>query len=957
MAYICKTASCLKKFSSISSYWDHSKIHSPKVFCPRICIRLFSTKDALKNHLSRDHEKPRDAEPAVDFMCPVGTCGVPIKSRKGYLNHMPKHIKEGHRFVCAYRACSYKPQTINQFRVHVNRKHTPAKTVFEVSSGVPSTSSGFSPSHSSASSTSSSNNTPGPQASASTSHCEANSTRNTNSDQNLHPDEKIKDEYAKFYLRLEGEYILPTSTVQVVAEQIQRTTELSHYRLKRNLENQLKSIGLEQDEISTMISEVFSSDPVYNIHHKRKDFDQLGTHHLRQKYWKSHYPYVEPIEVPLGVDSNGRKRCAHLFPLRESLTTLLKDSAIKEMVLQSFKIQPQDEHTFTPSKIFSDFTDGSAFADHMRLHPGKKCILLFMFQDGFDFGAFGPSQGVYKPLGFYYTLGNIKPEYRTKLGCIQLLYLVLEKYFKTTMEEDLNEVDKIKEILQPLLHQLDDLKENGIDVDGEIVPVCLMFGLGDNAGQHFIGRYVQCFTATHCCRFCPISLRDFKDNPTMCEPFRTPREYDEAVEEAKRKWNEEKEKALEYTRRQKAKKQNEAVTCGSKSTKNCPISKNAHKKLTGVHHKGVKYMPSPLNSDTFHVSNFSLCVCLGHDLFEGIVKNTLPAILKNLSEEKKWFDLDTLNKRIKYFTCEGGDKNDAPTPLKSFDSLGGNASENWTLLRVLPFIMEDFVEDKEDEMWCLYLQMKEIVELVTAPKISLQQVLYLKLLIKEYLEDLAGLLPDQLVLKQHLLMHYPDFITKWGPLVRLFTLRFESKHVFFKNVAKACKNYINITYTLARKYACKFALDHSDGLLPPDISFDIQDSTKACHVQWSEEQKSIIDLIPNLENILVTENIEIYGVHYRTGELLQLGLLNICDLEVGIIEKILVQDSISVLFLLELKTATNSYNGYYQIDSSPSRKWKVITYEDLIDHYPIPVYKHGTKKCFVLKHSAPFVLQ
>ncbi|KAK3914181.1 Nitrile-specifier protein 4 [Frankliniella fusca] len=202
-------------------------------------------------------------------------------------------------------------------------------------------------------------------------------------------------------------------------------------------------------------------------------------------------------------------------------------------------------------------------------------------------------------------------------------------------------------------------------------------------------------------------------------------------------------------------------------------------------------------------------------------------------------------------------------------------------------------------------------------------------------------------------MHYPDFITKWGPLVRLFTLRFESKHVFFKNVAKACKNYINITYTLARKYACKFALDHSDGLLPPDISFDIQDSTKACHVQWSEEQKSIIDLIPNLENILVTENIEIYGVHYRTGELLQLGLLNICDLEVGIIEKILVQDSISVLFLLELKTATNSYNGYYQIDSSPSRKWKVITYEDLIDHYPIPVYKTSVPKNVLFSSILP----
>ncbi|KAE8738379.1 hypothetical protein FOCC_FOCC016141 [Frankliniella occidentalis] len=749
---------------------------------------------------------------------------------------------------------------------------------------------------------------------------------------------------------MESEFVLPTSTVQVIAEQIQRTTELSHLCLKRKLRTELESVGFDESEINSIISKVFTSDPIFNIHHKTKDIDQLGTHHLRTKYWKSHYPYVEPKEVFLGVDAKGRKKCAHLFPLRESLTTLLKDPVVKASVLQSFEIQPQDEHTFTTSKIFSDFTDGSAFADHMKQHPGKKCLLLFLYQDAFDFGAFGPSQGVYKPLAFYYALGNIKAEHRTKLGCIQMLYLVLEKYFKATLEEDLKEVDKIKEVLQPILDELEDLKLNGIEINGEIIPVCLMFGLGDNAGQHFLGRYVGSFSATHSCRFCPTSTKDFKNNPTECEAFRTPREYDEAVEIAKNKWIAEKERALDFARRQ----EHQDPTSTSKKQ---AISKHAHKKLNGIHHNGVKFFPSPLNSDSFHVSNFSLCVCLGHDLFEGIVKNMLPAILKHLSQVNKWFTLDILNHRIRTFTCEGSDKNDAPTPLKSFDSLGGNASENWTLLRVLPFLIGDFIQDKEDEMWCLYLQLKEIVELVTAPRISLQQVLYLKSLIKDYLLDVEKLLPACLYPKQHLLLHYPDLILKFGPLIRLFTLRFESKHCFFKSVAKACRNYINITYTLARKYAFKFALDHSDGLLPPDISFNSRDVVRACDVAWTKEQMDVINTIQDLEKIKVLDKVEVYGVKYSTSEILQLDLLRICDLEVGVIEKILMDHHNNVAFLIEVMSATNSFNGHFKIHPSKNKEFRIITYEDLVDYYPLPVYNFGRAKCFVLKHSAPFVLQ
>ncbi|KAK3925290.1 Basic immunoglobulin-like variable motif-containing protein [Frankliniella fusca] len=642
-------------------------------------------------------------------------------------------------------------------------------------------------------------------------------------------EQKIKDEFAKFYLRLESDFILPSSTVQVVAQQIQRTTELSHHVLKEKLKAELAHYDFESHEINSITSKLSTQ-----------------SQYLREKYWKSQYPYVEPNEILLGVDNKGKKKCAHLFPLRDSLNILLRDPKVKAMVLQSFTIEPQDEQTFTPSKIFSDFTDGTAYAEHMKQHPKQKCLHLFLFQDGFDFVAFGPSQGVYKPLGFYYALGNIKSEYRTKLGCIRMLYLVLEKYFKTSLEEDLNAVDKIKEGLQPLLDELADLNCNKMDLDGMKIPVCLMFGLGDSAGQHFIGRFVQCFIATHCCRFSPMSLKDYKDDPTTSEPFRTPTDYDAAVLVAKEKWLIEKEKALKFA---KSQEQRERAAGNTSSTlKKHAIFKNARKK--------PYFYPSPW----------------GHDLFEGIVKSIIPAILKNLSVENNWFDLDLLNSRIKNFICDGNDKNDAPTPLKSFDSLGGNASENLTLLRVLCFIIEDRFEDKEDGMWCLYLQIKEIVEIVAAPKITLQQVLYLKMIIKEFLQGLADHLPNYLVLKTHLLLHYPDLIVKWGPLIGLFTLRFESKHVFFKNVAKACKNYINITYTLARKYACKFALDHSDGLLPPDILWNKKDSISACNIEWSPEQKTVIYLIPHLEQVSVLEKIEIFGIVYRTNEILQLAL-------------------------------------------------------------------------------------
>lgn len=51
--------------------------------------------------------------------------------------------------------------------------------------------------------------------------------------------------------------------------------------------------------------------------------------------------------------------------------------------------------------------------------------------------------------------------------------------------------------------------------------------------------------------------------------------------------------------------------------------------------------------------------------------------------------------------------------------------------------------------------------------------------------------------KHHYLCHYPALILKFGPLIRLWTMRFESKHSYFKICARNLKNFKNLCLTLS----------------------------------------------------------------------------------------------------------------------------------------------------------------
>lgn len=119
-------------------------------------------------------------------------------------------------------------------------------------------------------------------------------------------------------------------------------------------------------------------------------------------------------------------------------------------------------------------------------------------------------------------------------------------------------------------------------------------------------------------------------------------------------------------------------------------------------------------------------------------------------------------------------------------------------------------------MWQLCLKLREIVELVCAPKIHTNHVAYLNVLIREYVQMRVDIFPDSPIKpKHHFLLHYPDLILKFGPLIHLWTMRFESKHTYFKQCARKLHNFKNLSSTLAERHQLLQAYLHAGNVFPP----------------------------------------------------------------------------------------------------------------------------------------------
>lgn len=103
--------------------------------------------------------------------------------------------------------------------------------------------------------------------------------------------------------------------------------------------------------------------------------------------------------------------------------------------------------------------------------------------------------------------------------------------------------------------------------------------------------------------------------------------------------------------------------------------------------------------------------------------------------------------------------------------------------------------------WQVILDLRDIVDLVVAPVHTVQSLAFLEERICDHRCRLQEVFPGiKLLPKHHFVEHYPQMIRFFGPLVCLWTMRFEAKHSFFCQVVCHTRCFKNILLSLAVKH-------------------------------------------------------------------------------------------------------------------------------------------------------------
>ena len=120
----------------------------------------------------------------------------------------------------------------------------------------------------------------------------------------------------------------------------------------------------------------------------------------------------------------------------------------------------------------------------------------------------------------------------------------------------------------------------------------------------------------------------------------------------------------------------------------------------------------------------------------------------------------------------------------------------WNLIRLLPLMIGEKI-DENDEVWKCYIKFVILSERLSATSFSDSDLIVLDLLTDEFFLSYLENFPDiNLKPKAHFLRHYSDMIRRFGPPAK--TLRFESKHQYFKLLSHLTVNRKKNWQTLAK---------------------------------------------------------------------------------------------------------------------------------------------------------------
>lgn len=595
---------------------------------------------------------------------------------------------------------------------------------------------------------------------------------------------------------------ISNSLVSSIVGDLEELTDELNSQAKHNILSALPT----NDPYKTVINESFEK--------LENPFTNLNTEWKRNKYFKEKWGVVEPNEITLGVryDNKLNKKSGTYdqvpvndtfiyVPILETLKFMCRNPDICDLLRKDCRSEPD---------TFTDFSDGSYFKSHPLFTTKRHALQIQIYYDDFETAnPLGSKRSIHKIGCLYFIVRNLPPKFNSVLMNIHLLAL-----FHT---QDVSKYG-FDVILDPLINDIKILESQGLSLpfsDEQIYGTIAQI-TGDNLGMHSILGFNESFNSHHFCRLCLIEKNDSQTVYSEDDP--------------------------------------KVVLRGQEIFEIHCKSLHENPQLRSLY--GLKKKSIINTLKYFHVSN-NYSFDIMHDLLEGVVQYEIKLLFGHLTQN--FISEEDLLSRIYSFDYGFLERKNRPTKVildSAGNSIGLNSIQTLCLVKNLPLLLGDIVPPGHKH-WSLLLMLLQIMNIVFSPCLTSGLTVYLKHLIADHHKLFKYLYPHKnLIPKHHYMIHYPSSIRKIGPLLYMWSMRFEAKHKMFKDFFK---NFKNITKSLAKKHQMAiayhwetFTLKHNE--FGPIKPFSI----------GNEVSNQMLEMFVS-KDVFSTSWVKVDGVEYRAG--------------------------------------------------------------------------------------------
>lgn len=572
---------------------------------------------------------------------------------------------------------------------------------------------------------------------------------------------------------------------------------------------------------------------------------------------------------------------AYIVPFLNNLKNLLENDQVRSNIENPKSHEPG---------VYRTVLDGSYYQyDFFRNHKNALAVILYYDDLGIT-NPLGAASQNQKLSVFYWTLGNIYPEFRSSKNAIQLYAILKTEY--------LRKPGALEKVLEPFMKDIITLENEGISVnlgaETKNFKGSLLFCAGDTPAAAFLGGFKESVSAYRFCRSCLATSEEYKKAATQF-------------------W---KKTYGVMNKSPLLRSSNVDVTL-------CLPQNCMHILIEGPVEIAIRCLLKYFifEMQLFTIEQFNKRIT--HFDYGHFKKDKPALILRN-----HLVDGVLRQSAAQIFTLAH------MLPLLIADWM---QYEN-------PHLTE--------HINC-YILLLQIMNVCFAYEIHEESIELLSRMIEIYITRFINLYPNTIVPKFHFLIHVPRYIKLFGPPRQQWCFRFEACHAYFKSLVPVVRNFKNMALTMSYRHQSRLCItlasypgtDSKKFLYEGDyVAFGV--SVLLCNLPFANIFHGMINESEWLTcQMMRSPKVIVHGTTHHCKSIILLEYYDDNLPVFGEVDEIFAFNKKIILIISKLQTQYFDFTkNSYEVTDIPNVQNFVKNVKDLIFPYPLSYFLIKNKK-------------